>query len=107
MSVMVIACYRPKPGRASAILDLVRGHAPALRREGLIDDAPTLAGRAGDGTIVEIFCWKSEEASRAAHENPVVSALWAAFAEACDFVSVGDLAEAKEMFAHFEKLDFA
>jgi len=31
----VIACYRPKPGQAAALDDVVRGHVPTLQRLGL------------------------------------------------------------------------
>lgn len=98
MSNMVIACYRPKPGGDEALLRLVRSHLPRLRAEGLVGDEPALCGRAPDGTIVEIFCWKSQAAIDAAHENEAVGAMWAEFAEVCDYVAIGDVPGAQGLF---------
>ncbi len=42
-SVIVIVAYRPKPGRKTELLKLVRSRVPTLRREGLATDrAPTI-----------------------------------------------------------------
>lgn len=105
MSVMVIACYRPKPGKDADLMTLMKTHLPVLRAEGLVGDDPSLCGRASDGTFVEVFCWKSKEAIDAAHENAAVLAMWEKFAAACDYVSIGDLAESKEIFASFTPVD--
>ena len=105
MSVMVIACYRPKPGEDEALKALVKDHLPVLRAEGLAGEGPSLCGRAKDGTIVEVFCWKSQAAIDAAHENKAVLAMWNKFEKVCDFVVVGDVAEARELFSPLEPLD--
>ena len=105
MSVMVIACYRPKPGRAAELLALTRTHLPTLVKEGLAEDRPATLGRAQDGTLVEVFVWKSREAIAAAHQNPLVGALWAKYGEIADFAMTKDLAEAGALFAEFEWLD--
>lgn len=105
MGVMVVAVYRPKPGKAGELLGLVRGHVPLLRAEGLVGAEPALCGRAADGALVEIFVWKSAEAVRRAHENPAVGALWAKFAAAADWIMFKDLAEAGQLFAEFEFVD--
>lgn len=98
MSVMVIACYRPKPGQDEPLLALVKTHLPTLRAEGLVGDGPSLCGRAPDGAIVEVFVWKSQQAIDAAHENPTVVAMWDKFAEVCDFAVIADVAGAKDYF---------
>ena len=49
----------------------------------LVTDRPPYAMRAADGTIVEVFEWKSEEAIAGAHGNPQVQAMWGRYAEAC------------------------
>ena len=107
MSVMVIACYRPKPGKEKALLTLVKEHLPVLRKEGLVGDDASLAGRAGDGAIVEVFVWKSQAAIEAAHKNPAVAAMWEKFGDACDYVTISDLAEAAQMFSPFTSIDFS
>ena len=101
----VIACYRPKPGQEAALLDLVRGHVPALRRLGLVTERAPYCMRAADGTLVEVFEWASAKAIEAAHENPEVNAMWAAFGAACSHVKLADLTEAQKLFAEFGPLD--
>lgn len=107
MSVMVIACYRPKPGKDAELLALMKSHLPVLRAEGLVGDGPSLCGKAKDGTIVEVFSWKSQAAIDAAHENKTVLAMWEKYAAICDYVPIGDVAEAKEMFSPFAPVDLS
>ena len=104
--VCVIVSYRPKPGKTDELLDLVLSRVPTLHQEGLVSDrAPTIM-RARDGMIIEISEWKSREAIDAAHKNPNVLALWEKFFAVCDCVPLNRLAEAEEMFAGFEPVDF-
>jgi hypothetical protein len=51
MGSISVACYKPKPGCESALLELVRGHLPPLRAEGLVTDRASIVMRAADGTI--------------------------------------------------------
>lgn len=104
--VVYVGCYRPKPGKEAELLALVRRHVPALRAEGLATERPaTILRSFEDGTILEIAEWRSEEASRSAHDNPRVQALWEAFAEVCEFLPLSALPECRRPFAHFEALD--
>jgi hypothetical protein len=48
--VIVIVAYRPKPGKESETLDLVRSRAPTLRNEGLVTDRAPIIMRAHDRT---------------------------------------------------------
>ena len=107
MGVMVIACYKPKPGKEDVLLDLMKTHLPILRAEGLVEDRPSLCGRARDGTIVEVFEWVSQAAIDSAHENPKVLAMWGDYAEACDYIAIGDVAGAKDLFTPLEPIDLS
>ncbi len=102
MGRIVIVAYRPKPGKRAELAALVAKHVDILRREGLVTDRPASVMRAKDGTLVEMFEWRSPEAIQGAHTNPAVLALWAEFDAACEFVPLERLAEAKEMFAEFD-----
>jgi hypothetical protein len=104
VAVFSIACYRPKEGKQEELLQLTREHVPILRNEGLVTERPAYAMRAKDGTIVEVFEWKSNEAIQAAHTNPEVGKLWKRYEAACDYVSLSTLAEAQDMFAGFEPI---
>jgi hypothetical protein len=57
--------------------------------DGINERAPRYSSRAGsgygttitceqasDGTVIEVFEWKSQEAIAAAHTNPVVQKMW-------------------------------
>ena len=102
--VCVIVAYRPKPGKESELLKLVRNRVPTLRKEGLVSDRVPTIMRAKDGTIVEVSEWKSQAAIDAAHKNPNVLAMWNKFFAVCDCVPLKTLAEANEMFAGFEPI---
>ena len=77
--IIVIVAYRPKPGKETELLELVRNRVPTLRKEGLVTDRTPTIMRARDGTIIEVSEWKSWEAIDAAHKNPNVLAMWDKF----------------------------
>ena len=104
MPVTVMALFRPKPGREADLMACMRDHLPVLRARGLATDAPSTILRAGDGTLVEIFEWRSADAIDAAHTDPAVGKLWARYAACCDYVTLGDLAESRTMFPSFERV---
>jgi len=105
MGVMVIALFRPKPGGELEMMACMRDHQSVLRAEGLTTDRPAYVMRAGDGTLLEVFEWKSQAAIDAAHGNANVHKLWARYARCCDYVTLADLAEAATMFPGFEPVD--
>jgi hypothetical protein len=102
MGRFVIVAYAPKPGMADQLIAAVRKHLQVLRAEGLVTDRPASVMRAADGTIVEVFEWRSAEAIAEAHSNPAVHALWAEFGAACDYRPLHGLAECQQLFAEFE-----
>ena len=101
MGVVVIACYRPKPGKEQALLAETRAHWPTLRGEGLVTERVPIIGQAADGTVVEVFEWASQEAIEAAHTNPAVGAMWERYEQVCDYVPIADVAEAADLFSSF------
>lgn len=101
----VIACYRPQPGQALALDELVRRHVPTLQRLGLATDRSATTLRAADGTVLEVFEWASAAAIGAAHAHPEVQALWAAFGACCEHVKLSQLPEAQQLFAEFALLN--
>jgi quinol monooxygenase YgiN len=100
--VCVIVAYRPKPGKESELLELVRSRVPTLRKEGLVTDRTPTIMRTRNGTIIEVSEWKSHEAIDAAHKNPNVLAMWNKFFAVCDCVPLNTVPESTEMFAGFE-----
>jgi hypothetical protein len=102
----VIACYKPKPGKAEALNNLMKTHVPRLKAEGLVTDRQSIMMQAADGTIIEVFEWLSAAAIERAHHNPAVLQMWAEYAEVCDYVPLSTLPEAGNMFAGFTAVDF-
>ena len=106
MGVLVIVAYRPRVGQAQRLLELTKEHVPILRRLGLATERPACAMRAKDGTIVEVFEWKSKEAVASAHTNPEVQQMWKRYEEACEYVPLASLKESSDLFAGFEPIEF-
>jgi hypothetical protein len=104
MGSISVACYKPRPGCEEALLALVRNHLPPLRAQGLVTDRAPIVMRTGDGTIVEIFEWVSQEAIAGAHKNPAVLDLWKRFEAVCWYETPSNLAEFQNMFGHFEPI---
>ena len=105
MGRFVIVAYTPKPGKEQQLLAAVRKHLKVLQTEQLVTDKPVYVMRAGDGTIVEVFEWRSAEAIHQAHSNPAVQALWGEFGAVCDYTPLTRLAESHQMFAEFDSVE--
>ncbi|MBA3887677.1 MAG: antibiotic biosynthesis monooxygenase [Acidobacteria bacterium] len=105
MGRAVIVAYTPKPGKEQQLLAAVRKHLHILRQEQLATDRTAHVMRAGDGTIVEVFEWRSTDAIQQAHRNPAVNALWEEFSAACEYTPLAKLTEAQQMFAEFETVE--
>ncbi len=106
MGQITIAAYRPFAGKDAELLEEVKSHLPILQELGLASDRPSHVMRAKDGTIIEVFEWKSKEAVEQAHTNPDVLAMWERFGKVCDYAPLTSLPEAHDMFAQFEPIDF-
>jgi hypothetical protein len=79
--VKTLVWYYPKNDRVEELIHLVAGHWPTLHRLGLATDQPGQVWRAqdkrtGEPFIVELFAWRSTEASEVAHQTPEVMAIW-------------------------------
>lgn len=101
MGRIVIACYIPKPGQAQALKELMQIHLAILKSQGLVTNREPIQMEARDGTIIEVFEWASSEAIEAAHHNPVVAEMWKQYAKVCEYVPIGDVPEASQMFSEF------
>lgn len=101
--VIAVVCYRPKPGKEAALQELLQKHVPILRQQGLITDYPATLMTSQDGTLVEIFEWKSPAHSKKAPTIPAVKKIWDETSLLADFVPLGNLDEARSQFAHFHR----
>lgn len=104
MGKIVIACYRPRPGKEEALRALMRQHVPTLRGAELLTSREAVTMTASDGTVVEVFEWASAEAVDRAHQHPAVQELWQKLSEVCDYVPVSQVREASELYSEFSPL---
>jgi hypothetical protein len=104
MGRIVIVAYKPKPGKDAELQALAREHVGILRDEGLATDRAPIVMTAADGTVVEVFEWASKDAINRAHTNPRLLELWQRYGAVCDYVPVGTVAEAGQLFSEFEPL---
>ncbi len=105
MGIIVISCYKPKEGQNDALKSLMRTHLPRLHKEGLVTDRQSIMMEATDGTIIEVFEWISEEAIRNAHSNPEVLKMWGEYAEVCNYIPIGTVQEATQLFSSFKPFE--
>jgi len=101
---MVIALYRPHPGKDAELRELIRQHLPTLRTLELATDRPAVLMRAKDGTYLEVFEWRTGESAGLAHQHPLVAKIWEAMGKIADFPALEALEEAKQRFSHFEPI---
>ena len=105
MGRFVITSFRPKPGQQQALLAVIARHWQLLQVEQLVSTRPRYAMQAADGTVLEVFEWRSEQAVAAAHQHPGVQALWAEFDSVCSYIPLSAVPEAQQPFAEFTPLD--
>ncbi|WP_270182713.1 hypothetical protein [Alkalihalobacillus sp. CinArs1] len=101
-----IALYRPHPGKEEDLQKVVKDHLPTLRREGLITEQTPLHLQANDGTILEIFQWKSIAAKDEAHQSDVVMEVWEKFMAVAEMTTLSSLEEANQPFPNFKPITF-
>ena len=100
--VISIAIYRPKRGKTKQLLGCLKDHMLVLRSQKLVTARKPIVMRANDGSIIEVFEWKSVKAIEEAHRNAVVAKLWERYNKCCTYHKFNDLGEAGEVFAGFE-----
>ena len=101
MERIVIAVYKPKPGKAKELKTLMETHVSILRSLGLATDRESITMRPKDDTVIEVFDWVSVEAIESAHENPTVLEMWQKYAEVCDYIPISEVSEAAQLFSEF------
>ena len=101
MGKIVIATYKPKPGKEKILDRLVKDHVKVLRNQGFATLRPPMIMKSEDGTVVEVFEWISKQAIEEAKNNKDVQEYWEQYREVCDIIPVSDLIEANTSFSEF------
>ena len=95
--------YKPLQGKDTDLLKVVEQHIPKLQELGLITDRANYLAKSSDGTIIEVFEWKDDEAKRIAHSNEDIRHIWTLMEDLCTFPQMTDLPEAHNgPFPNFE-----
>ena len=102
---IVMVGYKPLPGKESALKELMKTHVARLRKEGLVSDREPILMVSASGTFIEVFGWKSKAAIESAHQNPEVQKMWSEYAEVCEYVPVGSVDEAGNLFSEFTPVE--
>jgi hypothetical protein len=102
---IVIVAYKPHPGKLEDLYNLLKSHIAVLDAEGLVTMRKPIIAQSSDGTMIEVFEWKSSEAIDLAHTNPRVQKLWELFSGVCDYVPLSQIDEAKNLFSEFSPFD--
>ena len=103
MGLMGIVAYRPREGREKKFLYLIRKHAPLLRSFGGISDASFLM-KSIDGTIIEVFEWKSMAAKKGAMKSEKLWKMWEEIEEVSTKVKLSSIPETREMISNFKSI---
>jgi hypothetical protein len=106
MGRFVIVAFKPKPAMQQQLLALVAKHWRILQAQSLVTEKPCYVMQSADGTVLEVFEWRSPEAIEQAHHNPAVLSLWAEFQAVCEYVPIAGLSEAQHPFSEFQALPF-
>lgn len=105
MGIIVISAYKPKPGKETELLEVVKTHVPILRELGMATNRHVTAMKAKNGTILEVFEWVSKQSINDAHQHPRVHKMWKEFEVCCDYEMLNNLDESKGLFAEFEPIE--
>ena len=101
MARIVIVAYKPKPGRERDLATLMDTHHSTLKSERLVTDRESIIMRSEDGTVIEVFEWRSKEAIESAHANIAVQKMWQKYADVCEFVPLSRVRESSALFSEF------
>ncbi|MFC2086950.1 hypothetical protein ACFLSA_02155 [Bacteroidota bacterium] len=99
---IVIACYKPKPGKEKKLTELMKTHVEILRMEGLATFRPPIIMKAKSRTIIEVFEWKSIDAIQIAHSNRAIQQMWEKYSEVCTYQITVNIEEFYNLFSEFE-----
>lgn len=102
---IVIAGYKPKPGKEAELEALMNTHLVRLRAQNLVTDRDSIIMKSEDGIILEVFEWISNDAIQQAHSNPHVQKMWAEYAEVSEYIPASQVKELSQLFSNFQPLN--
>lgn len=105
MERIVIVGYKPLPGKERELIELMKTHWEILNNEKLVSQRKSIIMQAKEGTVIEVFGWKSKEDMERAHSNASVQRMWKEYAKVCEYVPISEIEETRHLFSEFMPLD--
>lgn len=102
MERIVIVAYKPLAGKEVELRSLMETHWSTLNEQGLVSDRKPITCQSADGSLIEVFGWKSKDAIEQAHINAAVQEMWGKFAQVCEYIPIANVAESSNLFSEFE-----
>jgi hypothetical protein len=98
---LALAAYRPKPGVADELLQLLAEDVATLRRRGHVTERPAPMVRTENGELLVVLEWSTTHAVDDAHADPEVLAVWERKARLADYIAPVALAGVGVPFARW------
>lgn len=105
MEKIVFVGYKPFAGKETELAALLEIHWQTLKIEKLVTERKPVIVKAEDGTMIEVFGWKSKEAIELAHTNKIVQDMWNEFSKVCEYIPVSQVSEMNDLFSEFTPLN--
>ncbi len=105
MERIAIVGYKAFKGKETELLELIKTHWQKLDEESLVSKRKSIIMQSSNGTIIEVFGWKSKKAIEKAHSNPVVNKMWEDYSKVCEYIPISDLEESSNLFSEFTPIN--
>jgi hypothetical protein len=105
MERIVIVGYKPFAGKSEQLKALSLNHWQKLNEIGLVSNRKPIIMESAEGSIIEVFGWKSKSAMQEAHANPKVLKMWKEYSEVCEYVPIKEIKESENLFSEFTPID--
>ena len=90
-SLVFMALYRPHPGKAEELKEVLKVHIPTLRKEELITNRELLSCKQRMGRLSRSLSGVSTEAIEKAHQSAAVMAVWDKIGSLAELTSLSTL----------------
>ena len=105
MERIVLVGYKPLDGKGAELKELSKSHWNNLHELGLVTDRKPILMETENGTVIEVFGWKSKKAMEEAHSNPKVLEMWQEYSKVCEYVPIGTIKETGKLFSEFTPIN--
>ncbi len=105
MERIVIVGYKPLEGKKTELKELSKSHWKTLHDLELVTDRKPIIMETENGTVIEVFGWKSKKTMEEAHSNPKVLEMWKDYSKVCEYIPIGTIKETEKLFSEFTPIN--